>query len=569
MLGRGDTNSVDEEEGKIVYQFRLRRGLGTWMKCAILMFILACMGMILPQGVSAHAVVLKTVPESNAQLVQSPPKISITFNERLEDGAFYIKLIDDKGKIVSDNKPIMLEDQTGIEVQVPKLADGLYLVSYHVISADGHPVGGSFPFTIGESEGGAANPSTSDAMSGHEHEMQISTNMSMSTLSIFLSRGLWYVMMLLTAGWIFWLRMPIAARAGLASKLSGWTLNLQRVLFLSTVIVIFTHLEDLLGDSGFDQLQAVFFSTSVGLFWLAALALSLIGFWLIGRWAWFDYVWIIALLFGKSLTGHAAAMDPKWATVGLNFVHLLAAAIWAGGLLLALVMWKKAREQVASFLHSFSTFAFVSFLMLAVTGLASVVLFLPSIEYIIYTQWGILMLIKAGVVVLVAVTALMVRIAMKRSQEASLSRWIKIDFSFMLIIALLVGFITYLSPTPTNKPLNWHEMGETIHMTSRITPLNVGDNTFLTKVWVPENEGAPKRVQMLLRNQDQPDLAAIEVPIESFSDPTAAELFNGFKRYDYKAEGSYLPFRGKWLLEIRVMRVTDDEKVYQMEVQVY
>ncbi|WP_442601632.1 copper resistance CopC/CopD family protein [Paenibacillus sp. KN14-4R] len=543
-----------------------KKGYTAWIKCAVLLLMLTCLGMAIPQSVSAHAVVLKTVPESNVQLEQSPPVISITFNERLEDGAYYIKLLDSQGKVVSENKPRMNGDHTGIEVDAPKLTDGLYLVSYHVISADGHPVGGSFPFTIGARSGTSDGTGTIDTMNGHQ--MEISSDMSVSTLSIFLSRGFWYLMILLTMGWIFWLRTPFAARAGLRSKLSSWTLNLQRVLFLSTLVVIFTHLEDLLGDSGLDQLFAVFFSTSIGLFWLAALALSLIGLLVIGRWAWLDYLWIIAFLFGKSLTGHAAAMDLKWVTVGLNFVHLMAASIWAGGLLLALVIWKKAREEMVGYLRSFSTFAFVSFVLLAITGLSSVALFLPSIEYVTYTQWGILMLIKTAVVLLVAVTALIIRITMRKSQEHAQYRWLKIDFSLMLIIVLLVGFITYLSPTPTTKPLNWHQMGATIHMSSRISPLHVGDNTFLTKVWIPEDEGAPKKVQMLLHNLDQPDLPAIEVPLEPFTDPSSAEVFDEFKRYDYKAVGAYLPFRGKWQLEIRVMRATDDEKVYQKETRV-
>ena len=99
------------------------------------------------------------------------------------------------------------------------------------------------------------------------------------------------------------------------------------------------------------------------------------------------------------------AFEPRIVTVLIDIIHLLAAAIWAGGLLYILVYWKKQRGHVQQFLLIFSKVALVSILVLIVTGVASTLIFLPQVHYLLYTQWGILLLIKVALVLLVIVIA--------------------------------------------------------------------------------------------------------------------------------------------------------------------
>jgi copper transport protein len=534
----------------------------------MLVLLTAASGLFTPK-VSAHASLIQVNPPANSHLKESPSLISFTFNERLDEGLFYIKLFDQKGSEVTKQKAAMNADHTGTELQIPKLPDGIYVISYHVISADGHPIGGSYPMTIGNPPLSDASPNHS-APSVHSHGDLSSAN---ATIVVqYVSRGFWYFSFLALAGWILWLRLPGSGGAAGRQALASWTRNLQRVHFIALLIFIFTHMEDLLGHEGAvggSQIAQLFTSTGVGLSWTGLLVLSLAGFALLQRWLWADILWVIALLAVKSGTGHAVAFPPQSVTVALDFIHLAAAALWVGGLvLLAVHLLQKKEEGVGVFLQAFSKMALISIVVLTLTGSATILLFLPKPQYLFYTLWGKLMLVKIGLVVLVIITGIFLRRAMKIKREQQFQRLFKLDFSLMLIIIVIVGFITYLAPIPDNEPLNWHVMGETVHMSAEITPNVQGINSFTVKVWMPEKTGKPKQVQMILHYENDKKIAPIEVPLAPYSDQTVEESF-GFVKTSYKAEGAYLPFKGAWSLEVRVMDPEDNEKVYSKEFMVY
>ena len=104
----------------------------------------------LAPAANAHTALVSSNPKSNAMLKTSPKQISITFNE---------DLIMISGKNVSK---ISLSNTIGqvklgaitinkgtITAQILKaLPISKYKVTYRVVSADGHPVSGSFSFMI-------------------------------------------------------------------------------------------------------------------------------------------------------------------------------------------------------------------------------------------------------------------------------------------------------------------------------------------------------------------------------------------------------------------------------------
>ncbi|WJH35010.1 copper resistance protein CopC [Paenibacillus sp. CC-CFT747] len=104
-------------------------------------------------GVSAHAGLTKAVPEADSQMEESPPRVELTFNERIEEKLFTLKVIDEIGRSVTPNKPVINSTHTSLTLDLPQLHKGIYVVSYHVISADGHPVDGSYVITVGPPRG--------------------------------------------------------------------------------------------------------------------------------------------------------------------------------------------------------------------------------------------------------------------------------------------------------------------------------------------------------------------------------------------------------------------------------
>jgi methionine-rich copper-binding protein CopC len=105
--------------------------------------------LLAPSLASAHAYLMKSVPAGRATLFNSPGKIQLWFNERLEPKYSYASVHDPDGKRVdSDNAQVSTEDPKQLSIGVKKLPAGRYTVKFRVLSVDGHVVEQSFPFTI-------------------------------------------------------------------------------------------------------------------------------------------------------------------------------------------------------------------------------------------------------------------------------------------------------------------------------------------------------------------------------------------------------------------------------------
>ncbi|MFZ1850697.1 MAG: copper resistance CopC family protein [Nitrosomonas sp.] len=102
-----------------------------------------------PMSLSAHAVMVKSSPEKDSTISQSPKKIDIWFNEKVRGAHKSLAVTDSTGKRV-DNKDVKQEllDQSHIFTSIPDLPPDTYTVRYRVMSADTHVISGKFSFTI-------------------------------------------------------------------------------------------------------------------------------------------------------------------------------------------------------------------------------------------------------------------------------------------------------------------------------------------------------------------------------------------------------------------------------------
>ena len=99
---------------------------------------------------NAHTAMVSSSPKKNAVLATSPKYISITFTEDLIEIAgkqiSKIELFNAKGKAIPIPKAQVIHRD--IVAAVSSLPSGKYKVVYRVVSNDGHPVSGSYFFTI-------------------------------------------------------------------------------------------------------------------------------------------------------------------------------------------------------------------------------------------------------------------------------------------------------------------------------------------------------------------------------------------------------------------------------------
>ena len=111
----------------------------------------AAAAVVAAPAAQAHSVLVSTTPEQDSTVSTSPESVEIVFNEEIS-GEFASLTVMSDGENVAEGDPEVEGD--AISVKVPELEDGTYTVGYRVVSADGHPVQGSWEFTV---EGGASD----------------------------------------------------------------------------------------------------------------------------------------------------------------------------------------------------------------------------------------------------------------------------------------------------------------------------------------------------------------------------------------------------------------------------
>ena len=116
-----------------------KRLLGAWVLGLALM----------PTSVLAHAVLVKSVPAQRSTLAESPPRVELWFNERLEPAYSHASVTDAGGTQVDLRDTLVSkEDARRLSLSLPPLQPGRYSVKFRVLSVDGHVVESTLTFTI-------------------------------------------------------------------------------------------------------------------------------------------------------------------------------------------------------------------------------------------------------------------------------------------------------------------------------------------------------------------------------------------------------------------------------------
>jgi methionine-rich copper-binding protein CopC len=107
---------------------------------------------------SAHDQVVSTVPASQEHLETAPPEVSMVFSDAVLDLGATILVVDENDTDWAQGD-VRIDGSTASQGLNGTLVDGRYQVRWRVVSADGHPISGTFDFAIGEvDEVGTAEP---------------------------------------------------------------------------------------------------------------------------------------------------------------------------------------------------------------------------------------------------------------------------------------------------------------------------------------------------------------------------------------------------------------------------
>src|SRR5215475_14528712 len=102
----------------------------------------------------AHAMLVSEEPLADSVVATSPHRIRLVFSEQIEPTLATVSLVPSDGHAERLQVAGDPHDVDAIVAPVAsELAAGAHRVIWHIVSADGHPVGGSFLFWVGRKSG--------------------------------------------------------------------------------------------------------------------------------------------------------------------------------------------------------------------------------------------------------------------------------------------------------------------------------------------------------------------------------------------------------------------------------
>lgn len=420
-------------------------------------------------AVWGHSYVVDESPKANSHLEQSPDEVKVTFSSKIEKDLFTIKVINQQQQIITNKPPKISDNQKEIMIELPTLEGGNYTVQYYVVSSnDGHPIQGSFHFSVASfypvNEGNEKEPTLSineplnKGMPEKGEPLQptptIPNELTPSALNttkltemlIYVMRTLYYMGLLVLVGWIFWWRTIQHYAIDVKKKYLFWGIIFQMVHLVGLISVILVQM-NMFTINGLSFSGDIPMNSTFGLLWFMTLFMSLIGFIFLFKNQSFDLFWIFVIVICKSSSGHALEFEPTAVLVAVNSIHLMVATVWAAGLTFIMLFWRKHRLYVTSFLPIFSKYAFVSIIVLVITGAYLTFNYFTSMDLLL-SERGIVLFIKLFLTMLVILIGGVIRSKVKAVKQANLEKWIRLDFIIMLLIVIVVSILTYLNPLP-------------------------------------------------------------------------------------------------------------------------
>ena len=130
---------------------------------------LLCAQLVVSAPASAHARLEKTSPADGASLTAAPPEIMLGFNEVVNEDLSEVTV--QTGSTDVTDGSVDVEGDSLYQPLRSDMPEGEYTVTYKVVSADGHPVSGTFTFSYappkgGEEDSGASSTSTNSSSTG-------------------------------------------------------------------------------------------------------------------------------------------------------------------------------------------------------------------------------------------------------------------------------------------------------------------------------------------------------------------------------------------------------------------
>ncbi|HWJ08633.1 MAG TPA: copper resistance protein CopC [Nocardioides sp.] len=425
-----------------------------WL-AVLLVAATAVLGMAAPA--SAHATLVSSDPAEGEVLPAAPGEVTFTFDEPVRLVPDGLLAFDATGEQVDVEASA---DGTEVTGDLPGgLDDGTYVVTWRVVSADGHPIAGSLTFHVG-----APSPQVEAPRLGPTDPGAVPTIQA-------IVHAVDYVALLLAGGlavFLAWttrdVRLPEPVRRRLVRLLRGSAV--VAVLAAAAAVPLAGAYQLGTGAGGILDLDVL--DPALVQDDLQVLALQVAGLG-IASWAAalqrsslvVDLVTALAV-WSPALVGHTRAYEPSTLLVVTDALHLTAGAVWLGGLVgLALTLRAVAGRprDGALLLSRFTTVAGGLLAVLALTGVLMGWRIVGSWSRLVGETWGRLLLVKVGLVLVVLAVAawnryrLVPRVAgdrvghdERRAATGLVRRAVVAEAAVLVAVLAVTGFLTQKPP---------------------------------------------------------------------------------------------------------------------------
>lgn len=523
------------------------------------LILAALMVLVSPTAAAAHASLMRADPPANVILEARPSLLRLSYDEEVAPGLSVISILDRSHFVVAQGGLVTRRDPKVVELPVERLRPGIYTISWKVLSAvDGHITRGAFSFTFLPPGTDPARLLESGPRSvssqgwGQSLLLQIQVLAGWAHLAaLFIGvGGLHFALVVFAAGrrsapeaqalrqWLLEPAAILATRAFGTALVTGalwWEVNTHLTADTSLAHFLFrpTVLPYLLGART---------SQSMGLR-LGLLAIALI-FLRVARRSSPPSRWILGhceavgavALFGVAFSSHSAAAWPSPLAVLFDTLHLVAGALWVGGLVtLAILLPRSLPEKKVEgwpplfllAMRRFTPWAAGCVAVLVLTGAVQVYLHIPRPQAMLQTTYGqaltLKLLLVLPMLLLGAINSLIARSGgAASSPEADgmrrrlfeAAKWIRTfgaerlrtrqwsvrgEAALGLVILLCVAVLVQLPP-----PKAASSAPPPTTLTARATGLSV-DLTIAS----PEGLLAPTDLIIRTRQQDGPPLEGV------------------------------------------------------------
>ncbi|QOF75625.1 copper resistance protein CopC (plasmid) [Aminobacter sp. SR38] len=478
----------------------------------------------------AHATLVGTSPSDGALIERPPEHLTLRFSEPVSPLLLNLIKPDRTSLALAD---LEVTDRS-LKIFLPSsLLDGTYVLSWRVVSSDGHPIGGSVVFSVGiPSTGSMPN------FEGSGRSVRI---------SIWIGKVAMYLGLFLGAGGAFalsWItrgdpsgRIPVVLLVAFGIAGCGLSVGSQGLDVLG--VPMFRLLE---ADTWHAAMNTSFGPTIIVAVIVLALALgSVLSIALQAR------LLSLAALVGVGIalaqSGHAASAEPRWLMRSMVFTHGAGIAYWTGALMpLGLVLARRRPDAANSLLRFSRTIPYLVAAIL-VSGIVLASVQLEQLGALVTTAYGRVLLLKMSL--LTALFGLAILNRWKLTVPPATSQLVRSIAAETLLVVLVFAVAAFWRFTPPPRTLSM--------AAAEIATVHVHTATAMADVTVSPGHAGPVSASIAL-SAGLVEPKQVEF-VATLADAGIEPMRRRARRCEDRwcVDGLVLPVPGTWVVRVEVL----------------